>query len=320
MKACNLLFIIAVSVLLVVSGCSSKQGSKSKSDKKDVGPLSFPYPSVPAMVTSGAEADIYAVTRFWDRYFDSISEFRSLPETELNNAMKSYISGLWDIPFAEALKAQEHFTERLFGYHTAYPDDSIYSFFCTLMENALYNPQSDFRNEDLYVPVLEMMCRDPYADSSENSTFRFRLEKCNLNRTGTVAGNFPFTDSKGQRSNLHDIKADYIMILFSNPGCAACAETISGIMSSPTLSGMISEEKIEVLNIYIDEDLSAWKEALPDYPSEWINAFNDDFSLRAGNNYDIRAIPSLYLLDRSHKVLFKDISTPMLIHMAERLK
>lgn len=320
MKACNIFYIIAIPVLLIVSGCSSKQGSKSKTDNRNVESLSFPYPSVPAMVTSGTEAGIYAVTRFWDRYFDSISEYKSLQEPEFNNAIKSYVSGLWEIPFTESLKAQKNFTEKLLAYRTEFPDDSLYYFLCTSMENALYNLQSDFRNEDLYASVLEMMKQDPHADSSEISTITFRLEKCSLNRTGTVAGNFPFTDAKGKRSHLHDIKADYIMIMFSNPGCAACAETISGIMYSPILSRMIAEGRMKVLNIYIDEDLATWREALPDYPSGWINAFNDDFSLRDGDSYDIRAIPSVYLLDSNFKVLYKDISTAMLIHMAERLK
>ena len=61
-----------------------------------------------------------------------------------------------------------------------------------------------------------------------------------------------------------------------------------------------------VLNIYIDEDLQGWRDYMPIYPEEWYNGFDPDLAIRTENLYDVRAIPSLYLLDEEKRVILKD--------------
>ena len=69
---------------------------------------------------------------------------------------------------------------------------------------------------------------------------------------------------------------------------------------------MISQGRLAVLNIYIDEDLQAWREYMPIYPEEWYNGFDPDLVIRTDNLYNVRAIPSLYLLDSDKRVIMKD--------------
>jgi hypothetical protein len=69
---------------------------------------------------------------------------------------------------------------------------------------------------------------------------------------------------------------------------------------------MISSGALAVLNIYIDEDLQAWREYMPIYPEEWYNGFDPDLVIRTDNLYSVRAIPSLYLLDKDKRVIMKD--------------
>jgi hypothetical protein len=72
------------------------------------------------------------------------------------------------------------------------------------------------------------------------------------------------------------------------------------------ISSMISSGVLAVLNIYIDEDLQAWREYMPIYPEEWYNGFDPDLVIRTDNLYSVRAIPSLYLLDKDKRVIMKD--------------
>ena len=72
------------------------------------------------------------------------------------------------------------------------------------------------------------------------------------------------------------------------------------------ISSMISSGNLAVLNIYIDEDLQAWREYMPIYPEEWYNGFDPDLVIRTDNLYSVRAIPSLYLLDNDKRVIMKD--------------
>ena len=63
---------------------------------------------------------------------------------------------------------------------------------------------------------------------------------------------------------------------------------------------------MKVLNIYIDEDLEAWRSYMPIYPDIWYNGFDPDLAIRSEMIYNVRAIPSLYLLDKDKKVIMKD--------------
>ena len=69
-----------------------------------------------------------------------------------------------------------------------------------------------------------------------------------------------------------------------------------------------------VLNIYIDEDIQAWRSYMPIYPEQWYNGFDPDFVIRGEELYNIRAIPSLYLLDNEKNVLMKDVPENVLFN------
>ena len=81
---------------------------------------------------------------------------------------------------------------------------------------------------------------------------------------------------------------------------------INVLNGEPAIAELISSGKIAVLNIYIDEDLDAWRSYMPVYPEEWNNGFDPDFVIRNETLYHVRAIPSLYLLGADKTVLLKD--------------
>ena len=51
---------------------------------------------------------------------------------------------------------------------------------------------------------------------------------------------------------------------------------------------------------------------MPIYPEQWYNGFDPDFVLKGDQMYNIRAIPSLYLLDKEKNVLMKDVPPEVL--------
>ena len=45
---------------------------------------------------------------------------------------------------------------------------------------------------------------------------------------------------------------------------------------------------------------------MPLYPEQWYNGFDPDLVIRGETLYNVRAIPSLYLLDHEKRVILKD--------------
>jgi thiol-disulfide isomerase/thioredoxin len=139
-----------------------------------------------------------------------------------------------------------------------------------------------------------------------------------LNRVGTKAADFRFEDKNGIVRRLYDIKADFTVLFFSNPGCEACKEIITALKEMPLIDQMISARRIAVLNIYIDEDLEAWRSYMSIYPDNWYNGFDPDYVVRMSLLYNVRAIPSLYLLDKDKAVIMKDAVTGNVIDFLNR--
>ena len=83
-------------------------------------------------------------------------------------------------------------------------------------------------------------------------------------------------------------------------------DIIRSLKGEAKIFEMISNGILAVANIYIDEDLAGWKEYMPIYPKEWYNGFDHEMKIRTDNLYNVRAIPSLYILDRNKRVIMKD--------------
>ena len=78
------------------------------------------------------------------------------------------------------------------------------------------------------------------------------------------------------------------------------------IESSPEVSGLEKSGRLKVVNVYIDQEIDKWKEYASEYPEEWLCGYDNNYIIRTDVTYNVRAIPSLYLLDADKKVLMKD--------------
>ena len=63
-----------------------------------------------------------------------------------------------------------------------------------------------------------------------------------LNQVGTKAADFSFTDLSGKKRTLHGVKADYTLLMFTNPGCDACHEVIESIKANAIIPKLVKEE------------------------------------------------------------------------------
>ena len=242
------------------------------------------------MMDDGSERSEYVVEHYWQNYkpeIDSVS---------LEQAFSNWIALTSYVDRSLAVKSLVD------GYDKA-PER-----IGELAERYLYDPNSPYRDEDLYGALAAHI----------GTPEMLALSKlCALNAVGTKAADFVFEDARGRRHHLYDIKAEYTILFFSNPGCNACKEIIDALMGIEFITREMESGYLAVANIYIDEDLDAWREYLPVYPKTWNTGFDPLFTLRNDNIYHIRAIPSVYLLGPDKTVILKDAPTDRLIDQLE---
>ncbi|MDR2886118.1 MAG: DUF5106 domain-containing protein [Rikenellaceae bacterium] len=175
-----------------------------------------------------------------------------------------------------------------------------------LLEKYLYDPNSPMRNEDLYIPVLEAVIASPAIASLEKLRPQFQLEMALKNRPGRAAADFAYETADGRKGRLYGIKAPYTLLYLYNPECHGCEEIRAELLASRAIRAQYDKGGLAILALYVDEEQDVWRRHLDEIPRWWINARDAGCKIREAGSYDLRAIPTLYLLGASKEVILKD--------------
>jgi hypothetical protein len=225
---------------------------------------------------------------------------------DVEQRFANWVSVLEMVHHSTALKSVNILCEKVLECEKKSPVSNILETMTELMEKYLYDANSPYRNEDYYGAYVSRLAVWDGISPELRGKYAFQVERTSKNKVGTVAADFRFSDKTGKIRTLHGIKAPMTLLFFSNPGCDACMNIINVLKGEPRIAQLIEDGRLAVLNIYIDEDIAAWRSYMPIYPDQWYNGFDPDLVIRTDDLYDVRAIPSLYLLDENKTVIMKD--------------
>ncbi len=178
--------------------------------------------------------------------------------------------------------------------------------FSMLAEQVLNDPNSPYREDELYIPVLQARIASGLYDNASQIRDSHTLELAMQNRTGHKANDFKYTLKDGSSGTLYGVKAPFTLVFINNPGCNMCRTIRENICASQYLMQLIDAGTVRVVGIYPDEDLDEWYEYYDEIPSGWINGYDKGCTIRRNGTYKLNAIPALYLLDADKTVLVKD--------------
>lgn len=298
--------LLSFTLALVLCSCKSGNATapQDQSARQDTTIQAFTLPEMPAMLTAPEQRADFLVRHYWDNVSFADTAFLNKKEVS-EQAWVDYCNILNHVPPAtaqEAIKGMIKKTEQ---------NRRMFDYFTELADKYLYDPNSPMRNEEFYIPVLEAMTASHVLSETEKIRPQARLELAQKNRPGTKALNFTYTLASGATGTLYQCPAEYTLLFINNPGCHACAETIEGLKSSQVISQLVAEKRLKILAVYPDEELEEWHKHRSEFPDEWINGYDKTQSMKMKNLYDLKAIPTLYLLDKNKTVLLKDAPWPV---------
>ena len=311
---------IAASVM-ILSGCG---GNKTAERFK-----ALPFPDVipPAVMDNPQEIAGYMALHWWDGITDPSRSYPcdstmvsgvSVGDIEQKMANWTNVLGMVGLPVVE--KAMSRLYDRAVACEKKDTASNVFEKFTELVDKYFYDPNSPLRNEDHYSFYAARLAKSSLIEPVMQEKYARQVRLAALNRTGTPATDFRFADKRGRMHSLYGIKSELTLLFFSNPGCAACKEIIDVLNNDPVISQLIADGTMAVLNIYIDEDLEAWRSYMPIYPENWYNGFDPDLVIRGEELYNVRAIPSLYLLDKDKVVIMKDAPEARVFDYLSRLQ
>jgi hypothetical protein len=285
-------------MLLLFANCNGQKNAKGEAvEAEKASPQAFQMVTIPAVLTSPDERAEYLVKHYWDNFNFSDTAYIHVPEiTE-----QAFVDYLDIMPYTSLAVASEAIREML---KRAEAERKVFLYFANLYEKYLYDPNSAMRNDAFFIPVLEAMLASPAVEEKTRPAYLLELAK--RNRPGEKAIDFTYTPADGKSATLYALKADYTLLFFYNPDCRNCQEVSAQLQASPAVESLMKEGKLRILAVYPDEDLQAWKNYLLRVPRAWVNAYDASTRLKNEEIYDLKAIPTLYLLDKDKVVLLKD--------------
>lgn len=308
MKCC--IIVLSVCVLLSCGQATQKNEGDTKVKVEATDRLTqpeqlmaFPIPEVPGMITSEQEARTYLVAHFWDEFdFQDVRLLRS--KSVLAKGLANFIS----LSTANAVEQKEAVDR---GFSTLCKGitgnrlltDSLKYY----VEEYLYNPNSPYYNEELYGVYLNCMMENLPANDPLVETYRFKLQLIGRNCPGSKAENFDYYLPDGVRRSLYStrVKGDYLILVFYDPECHSCHDIMMGMFTDRSLAEAVADGKVTVLAVYTEGDTEVWKKYLNGMPGNWVIG-EDKMAVKDRAIYDLKAMPTIYLLDKNKKVLLKD--------------
>lgn len=183
---------------------------------------------------------------------------------------------------------------------------AVFDHFIGLIEKYLYHPDSPLRNDELYISVLEYYMQDERLDAEYKVSPQYQLSMLYKNRVGHAAEDFNYiTPFGGNKGSLYSINAPLTLLLFYDPDCENCREIIRQLSNNLMLKSMQHKKELQVLAVYTADNIGLWQNYASSIPTEWVNGY-DKQQINKQKKYDLRAFPTLYLLDKDKKVLLKD--------------
>ena len=300
---------ILLMVLCQISCCGHKQHntdeqifSQKQIEQKRTSQSPFPFPEIPAMLTQPEERKAYLLEHYWD-------QFNFADTTLVNNREVTEQGFVNQISLlADGATPEKVIRESLKNWCSRFmPEAQARQVMMQLADDYLYNPNSPFYNEGLYGVYLETMLEVLPEEDARRSSFDFKLRLLRRNKVGDKATDFSYYLPDGQKKSLvaTSTRGNRLLLVFYDPECESCHEVLREMTADASLAEAVKAGRVTVLAVYTEGNQEAWRKGLADMPEGWIIG-TDRQKVKEEALYDLKAMPSLYLLDGQKRVLLKD--------------
>lgn len=298
----NIIFILLIMVL--TAGCGKNQNVIASdqhflSDEEAI-IETLPLPVIPDSLVTPEEKAAFMAFHYWDElnFNDSI---RATDKNFLEQNFSNFINIL---PYCR-LNDQSSAVKNLI--HKAEENKDSYLLIAEIAKRYLYDPNSPFLSEEIYEYFVENYKSSAFFDKAELYWYESIYEDIQKNHVGNKASDFTFTTKDGEKLSLHTFALDRpVLLIFYDPDCESCDETIATLKKSEKLKKYISQENLEVLAVYSGENKEKWIEKYNTLPSEWTIGYEPG-KIEENDIYILRAMPTIYLLDPDKIVFKKDV-------------
>lgn len=131
---------------------------------------------------------------------------------------------------------------------------------------------------------------------------------------GVTGNNITAPNLKGEMVSLYDLNKELTVLFMYNPDCEHCQE------QAPKVVDIYNQWKgrIDVYGMCIDSDMERCKKFIEKYNMPWHNIVDETYESKYNQLYHIDITPEIYVLDKDHKVIAKDLKASQMEEVFNR--
>ncbi len=144
-----------------------------------------------------------------------------------------------------------------------------------------------------------------WSDSTEIKGLRKQANELKASLLGQIGQDVKAKDPSGQYKSLYDLKSNYVLVYIYNPDCEHCQK------ETPVVKRAWEKWKtkgFDVFAIATETDDKKWRDYIAKEKLAFTNVYDPTYESKYYLKYHIDITPELYLLDKDHKIIAKNIS------------
>ena len=293
MRLIRRIYPITLLVAIVLLGACSQ--SKKEEQKTEAKGIEFPKP--PALISEPVDRADYILAHL----FDGVTEIDTVLMGSADEREQFFANY-----FAINLNASEQARRETIRQFYQLATPAMDSIGMRLVSKYYGEPNSPFFDEASYLLMTEEAEKAGLLDEAEQIRLADRKALFLRNKVGEKAENFDYVLANGRETSLYNSVSRLTLLLFYDPECDTCHSTLYALSSDPKVKELV-DNGLYILCIYAFGDEESWRHHLSELPPFATAGMDKKGMILSESLYDLKALPTIYLLDENCRVLMKDI-------------
>lgn len=268
----------------------------------------------PPILPNGRKDSTFSYKYYKAHYFDNINltddrlPYTPILHNKLDFYMKKMVFQIPDsiIKEADILIEKTRQSKEVFKYTVHYITNT-------------FETSNIMGMDAVFVHMAEKYYNTKQAFWIDSARLKKIAERAAVLKTGLVgqkAENLLMNKLDGSTLKLYDVKAEYTILYFWDPGCGHCKKV------TPLLLDYYNKNKhkgIEVFGVGCGDDYEEWKKYIEENKLDWINVMDFYNKTNFRKLFDIYSTPVSYVLDKDKKIIAKRLTVEQIEELIERL-
>lgn len=161
----------------------------------------------------------------------------------------------------------------------------------------------------VFVAVADEVYLKGKATWADSTTLRKIAEEAYLSRPNLIGKKAPeliMESREGEPKSLHQLQADFTLLLFYETDCGHCKKEVPKIYNDFYLKNL--DHNIEVYAVCMDDKRETWENFIDEHElAGWNHVWDPQHQSRFRIKYNVKTTPMIYLLDKDKMIKAKKI-------------